>query len=145
MSCHFLLACRISVEKSADCVMGVSLILTYLISLAAFNLSLTVWHFNYNASWFVAFWVDLFRTLCFLDLVVCYWSQVREVFRYFVFRCVLWPFIFLFFPWNLYNVSVWLLVSESLKLPSFLFILFSVPCQWFLLLFHLSDPFLCFI
>ena len=60
--CHTLLACRVSVEKSAHNLMGVSSCVTFCFSLAGFNilsLSLIFCHFNYNVSWCRSVWVHL--------------------------------------------------------------------------------------
>ena len=58
-------------------------------------------------SWYGPLWVDLiWDSLCFLDLDVCFLSQVREVFSYYVFRYVLSTFLSLFSFWDLYNVNV---------------------------------------
>ena len=51
--------------------------------------------------------VDLvWDSLCFLDLVVCFLSQVREVVSYHVFKYVLFPFLSLFSSWDSYNANV---------------------------------------
>ena len=42
ISCHSLLACRVSVEKSADSLMGVPLYVICLLSLVAFNIYLSL-------------------------------------------------------------------------------------------------------
>ena len=42
-------------------------------------------HLNYNMYWCFPLWVDpIWKSLCFLDLDVCFLSQVREAFSYYV-------------------------------------------------------------
>ena len=56
--CRSLLACKISAEKSADCLMGVPLFITSCLSLAAFNSFFNFWHFSYNMSWYGLLWAS---------------------------------------------------------------------------------------
>ena len=56
--CHSLLACKISAEKSADCLMGVPLYTTSCFSLAACNSLSKFWHFSYNMSWYGLLWAS---------------------------------------------------------------------------------------
>ena len=78
---------KVSSEKSADSLMGVSLYVDCCISLAAFKtlLIFNFCHFNYNVSWCVSLWVALiWDSLEFLDLDVCFLSEILEGFgRYF--------------------------------------------------------------
>ena len=71
--CHSLLVCRVSAEKLADNLVGVTLYLTCCFSLNVFN-SLFIFnygHFKYNLSWCVLLWVNfVLDSLCFLDLDV---------------------------------------------------------------------------
>ena len=51
-------------------------------------------HINYNVSWcrplrVASFW----SALCFLDLDVYFFSQVRKVFRHYILKFVLCPFL----------------------------------------------------
>ena len=58
------------------------------------------------------FWCDFPRvypvwdSLCFLDLGDFFFSHVREVFHYKLFKYFLRPFLFLFFFWDPYNSNV---------------------------------------
>ena len=87
--CQSLLACRVSVEKSADNLMGVLLYVICCFSFVAFNiLSLSLifvcWITMYLSVFFLGF--ILLGTLCFLDLVDYSLSRVREVFSYYLFK-----------------------------------------------------------
>ena len=125
--------------KSADSLLRVPLYVTCCFSLATFNiLSLSLIFAILITMCFdvVLFGLIMFGTLCFLDLDACFFSQIREVFSYYVFKYVLCPFLSLFAFWDPFYVSVTTLMfsQKSLKLSSFLFILFSVQLQWFPLL-----------
>lgn len=77
--------------------------------------------------------MDLFEflcgTLCFLDLEVCLFPQVKEIFSH-NFKCFL-PFLSLFSFYGPYNVNVDPLgvVPEVLKLSSLSVILFTFCCS----------------
>ena len=77
--CHSVLACRVSVEKSADSLMGVSLYVICYFSLVALNI-LSVFNlcqFDYCVSWCVPPRVyPAWDSLCFLDLVDYFLSLV---------------------------------------------------------------------
>ena len=71
-------------------------------------------YFNYSVSWCGPLWADpVWDSLCFLDLDVCFHSQVREVFIYYVSKYVLCPFLSLFSFWYPYNVNVSMLDDVS--------------------------------
>ena len=133
---HSILALRVSAEKSADRLMGVSLPIICGFSYTTFNIFFTFnfCHFNYSVSWCGLFWVDpVWDSLCFLNLFVCFLSHVREVFGYYVFKDVFCSFlsssgIFI-------EMLVCLMLSQRpLKLFSFLFFFF------FFSLFSFSIP-----
>ena len=114
---------------ASDRLMGVPLPIVCGFSLTAFNIFFTFnfCHFNYSVSWCGLFWVDPFwDSLCFLNLIVCFLSHVREVFSYYVFKDVFCSFlsssgIFI-------EMFVCLALSQRpLKLFSFLF--FSFLCS----------------
>ena len=67
----------------------------------------------------VLFGVILFGTLCFLDLGDCSLSQVRQVFSFCVFRCILGPFLSSPSGFSIIWMLVWLLLSQWSQLPSF--------------------------
>ena len=81
MSCHSLLACRVSVEKSADSLMGIPLYVTCHFSLVAFNSLISAFNFcqfDYYVSQCIPPWVyPSWDSLCFLDLVDYFLSHVR--------------------------------------------------------------------
>ena len=73
------MACKVSVEKSADSFMGVSLYNCF--SLAAFKIlsfSFNLLHFNYDGSWC--------KTLCTSGLNVCFLHQVMKIFSHYFFQ-----------------------------------------------------------
>ena len=130
--CHSLLACIVSAEKSADCLTGVSLYITYYFSLAAFYTAfiLIFCHFNYKVSCCGPLWVGpVWHSLCFLYLNVCFLSQVREAFQLLCLQICSLP-LSLSSPFGISIMLVCLMLSlRSFKLSSFLFILFSVKHQ----------------
>ena len=84
ISCYSLLACRVSAGKSATVFLGVLLCVINCFSLAAF-LRFSLYFVDIlitNMFWCGPLWADLiWDPLWFLDLDVCFLSQVREVFR----------------------------------------------------------------
>ena len=126
------LACRVSVEKSADSLMWVPLYVICHFSLIVFNiLSLSLIPVSLNTvclSVFLLLFI-LPGTLCFLDLVDYFLSHVREVFSYYLFKYFLRSF--LYFPSGAPKMQMFIhsiLSQRSLRLSLFLFILFSVSC-----------------
>ena len=121
---HSFLTCRVSVEKSADSLMGVPLYVICCFSLVAFNiLSLSLIVVSLIVVFLFVFLLP--GTLCFLDLVDYFLSHVREVFSYYLFKYFLRSFLSVFSYWESYNVNVCLMLSQRcLRLSSFLFILF---------------------
>ena len=135
ISCHSLLACRVSVEKSADNLTGIPFFAVCRFSLAVliFYLSLifvsliTVCLGVLAPPWVFPAW-DL---LCFLDLVDCFLSHVREVFSYYLFRYFLGSFLSSPSGTPKMQMLVHLMLSQrSLRLSSFFFfIIFSIFCS----------------
>ena len=125
--CQFLLACKVSAVKSADGLMGVlfHLLVVSLMLLLRSLFILNFWHFNYSVSCCEHLWFYLVcNSLCFLDLDVCFFPQVREkkpyLFLLFIQSSSLPLFLFSF--WDLYNVNDSVLYFFSqifLKLPLF--------------------------
>ena len=85
ISCHSLLACRVSAEKLAVNLMGVPLYIICHFSLVAFNnFSLSLISVNLITmclGMFLLVLVLLWNSLHFLDLDICFLSHDREVFR----------------------------------------------------------------
>ena len=82
ISCHSLLACKVSAEKSADSLMGIPLCMTLFFSCCLQKPLFTFCHFNYVMSWCEFAWVHLvWDPLCFLFLDICF-LQVWEVFSH---------------------------------------------------------------
>ena len=101
ISCHSLLACRISAEKSAGSLMGVPLYIICHFSLVAFNnlLSLIfVYLITMCLSMFLLGFILPGTPLCFLDLGGFFISHVREVFNYNVFKYFFESFLSLSSP-----------------------------------------------
>ena len=97
ISCYSLLACRVSVEKSADNFMRVLLYVICCFSIAAFHilyLSLVFVSLS-TMSQCVPPWVyPSWDSLHFLDLVDCFLSHARKVFSYYLFTYFLISFLF---------------------------------------------------
>ena len=76
------------------------------------------------------FGLILYRTLGFLDLDDCFLLQVSEFFSYYVLKYVLSSFLSSPSGTYIIQILVHLMLSQrSLKLSSFLFILFSVQLE----------------
>ena len=132
--------------------MGVSLCITCCFSLAAFNILLLSLIFAISVTiclGMVLFGLILFGTLCFLDLDVCFLSQVRKVFQILCLQicslllCLSFP---IWDPCNM-NFSTLDVVLGSLKWSSFIYylvFLFSFS-DFHYSVFQLTDPFLCII
>ena len=87
-------------------------------------------HFNYKVSCCGPLWVGpVWHSLCFLYLNVCFLSQVREAFQLLCLQICSLP-LSLSSPFGISIMLVCLMLPlRSLKLSSFLFILFSVKHQ----------------
>ena len=89
ISCHSLLACRVSEERSAVKCMEFSLYVTCCFSLAAFNiLSLCLAFVNLISICLGVFLLGfiLYGTLCLLDLIDSLLFHVGEIFNYNLFK-----------------------------------------------------------
>ena len=124
-----LSSCRVSAEKSDDNHMGIPLYVTCCFPFVAFNIFSLVFNicqFDKYVSWRLPPWVYPGWDSVLLGLE-CLLSHVREAFGYF-FRYFLRTFLFSF--WDPFHVNFGALMSErTLKLFSFLFILFSLFCS----------------
>ena len=137
ISCNSLLACRVSAEKSAVNLMGIPLYVICHFSLVAFsNFSFSLIFVN-----LITMCLDVFLlgfilpgTLRSLDLGGYFFSHVREVFDYNLFKYFLGSFLSLFSFWDPYNVNVGVfnvvpeVILGCLHFFSFFF-LYSVPRQ----------------
>ena len=129
MSCHSLLACRVSAERSVN-LMGIPLYVICCFSLAAFNIFSLYLIFDSLINMCLGVFLlgfILYGTLCCLDLIDYFLSHIREVFNYNLFKYFLSPFLFLFFFWDPYNLNVGAFnvvpeVSETLQFFSFFFL-----------------------
>ena len=153
ISCHSLLACRVSAERSPVKCMGFPLNVTCCFSLAAFNiLSLYLVFVSLISMCLGVFLLGLtlYGTLCLWDLNDYFLFHVGEIFNDNLFKYFLIPFLFRIFFWT---PIIWILVplilsQRSLRLSSVLFTLFILlysalqklfppfylPDQWFILL-----------
>ena len=106
----FPLACRDSVEKSADKLTGVPLYAIchfFPLFFKYFILVFNFCQFDYYVSWCVHPWVyPAWDSLCFLDLAEYFFSYAREVFSYYLFECLLKSVLSLFSFWDPYNANV---------------------------------------
>ena len=95
ISCHAILGCRVSAEKSADKIMGVPFyVISFPLLLLIFSFVFNFCQFDYHMSRCVHPWVYLPGTLfCFLDLGDCFLSHVREVFSNYLFKYFLRSFL----------------------------------------------------
>ena len=153
MSCHSLLACRVSAERSMVNCVGFPLCVTCCFFVTAFNIfSLFLIFFSLiYVSQHVSPWVyPGLVSLCLLDLIGNFFSHVMKVFNYSLFKKFLRLFHFLFFFWDPYNSNVGAFsiipkVSETVLSPfhSFFFIiLFS--SYFHHSVFQLTYLFFCF-
>lgn len=111
--CHCFLVCRVSTEKSVDRLLGVSVFETCF-SLSGFNI------LSLSSIFAILITMCLFRpvgvdpvlySLYFLELDVCFLSQIKDVFRYYVIKYVLSHFLFSF--WDPYHAKVSILDAVS--------------------------------
>ena len=120
---HFLLKDQLLALWGFPCMLFFALPLLPLIFV--FNFC----QFDYYVSWHIFLWVyPAWDCLGFLDLDGYFLSHVREFFYYNLFRYVLITFLVLFFSGTpVFRMLVHLMLSQrSLRLSSFLFILFSL-------------------
>ena len=109
ISCHSLLACRVSAERSAVKCMGFPLYIICCFSFVAFNSLYLCLVFisliNMCLGMFLLGFI-LYGTLCLLDLTDCFLFHVWEIFNYNLFKNIFIPFLFFFFFWDPYNSNV---------------------------------------
>ena len=100
ISCHSLLACGVSAEKSAVNLMGVPLYVICRFSLVALNFSFSLIFVNLITMCLGMFLLGFILpgTLHFLDLGGYFLSHVREVFDYNLFKYFLGSFLSLLLP-----------------------------------------------
>ena len=146
ISCHSLLVCRLSVERSAIKRMGFSLYVTCCFFLAAFNILSLCLVFVRLVCILACLSFDLTRMRLFVPLglkIDYFLFHVGEIFNYSLFKNFLLQFPFLFFFWDPYDSNVVAFdiapeVSETIlhSFHSFYFILlfksyfhhFRLPC-----------------
>ena len=152
ISCHSLLACRVSAEIATVNIMGIPLYVTCCFSLAAFNTFslclIFVSLINMSLSVFL-FGFILCRTLGFFDIRGYLLSQIREFFMYNLLKYFLIYFLFLLFFHDSYNLNVHALnvvpeVSETVLISFFSFSLcFSASVIFNHSIFQFTYPFFC--
>ena len=106
ISCHSLLTCRISAERSAVKHVGFPLYVTCCFSLAAFNILLCLVFVSLISIGVFLLGFILFGTLCVFDLIGSFLFHVGEIFNYNLFKIFVIPFLSLFFFWDPYNSNV---------------------------------------
>ena len=153
MSCHSLLACRVSAERSVVKYMRFPLYVTCCFSLVAFNilsLCLVFVSFIRCVSWCVSPWVyPVQDSLHLLDLIDYFLFHVGEIFNYNLFKTFFIPFLFLFLFWYPYSLNVGVFdivpeVSETILSSfhsSYFILLFK--CYFHHFIFQVTDLFFC--
>ena len=109
ISCHSLLACRVSAERSAIKHIGFPLYVICCFSLAAFNiLSLCLVFVSLiSMSCHVSPWVyPVWDFLYLLNLIDYFLFHIGGIYNYNLLKIFLIPFLFLFFFWDPYNSNV---------------------------------------
>ena len=152
MSCHSLLAWRVSVERSAVTLMRICLwVIFFPFLLLIFVLcvwSLLIWLICVLG---VSPWVyPVWNSLGFLDLGGYFLPHFREVFNYYLLKYFLMAFLFVFFFWDSCDSNVGAFhtvpeVSEVVLISSDSFFFFP-PCFIYShqSVFHLTYPVFCF-
>ena len=153
MSCHSLLAWRVSIERSAVIIMGMPLWVICCFSLTAFNIcSLCVIFVNLINMCLggVSPWVSpVWDSWGFLELGSYFLPHFREVFSYYLLKYFLMAFLLVIFFCDAYDsmVGVFNIVPEALWGCSH-FILFSLFLCFIYFhhsIFHLTYPTFCLI
>ena len=109
MSCHSLLAWRVSIERSAVILMGIPLCVICCFSLAAFNIcSLCLIFVNWLICVLGCFALGLscLGLSGFLGLGWLFPSHFREVFNCYLLKYFLMVFLFVIFFWDFYDLNV---------------------------------------
>ena len=109
MSCHSLLACRVSAERSAVNLMWIALCVISCFSLAPFNIFTLYLIFDNLINMCLGLFLlgfSVWDSPCFLDLINYFLSHIKEVSNYNLFKYFIRPFFFLFFFWDPYNSNV---------------------------------------
>ena len=154
MSCHSLLAWRVSIEREAVILMGIPLCVICCFSLAAFNIcSLCLIFVNLMNMCLRVFCLGFILfgdSLGFLALGDYFLPHFRDVFNYYLLKYFLMPFlsVFIFF-WDSYDSNVGAFniapVASEVVLISFNSFLFFP--FWFIYfhhsIFHLTYTFFC--
>ena len=133
MSCHSLLACRVSAERSAVNLMGIPFYVICCFFLAAFNIFALYLVFDSLINMCLGVFLLGFilpGTLCFLELIDYFLSHIREVSNIIYSNIFSIPFFFSSAVTPIIRMLVHLMLSQwSLRLSSILFILFSLFCS----------------
>ena len=134
ISCHSLLACRVSVERSAVSLIGVPLCVICWFALAAFNICSLCLIFvslvNMCLGVFLLVY-PVWDSLGLLDLGGYFLSHVKDAFDYNLLKYFLTPFLFVYFFWDPYNSNVGAFnvvpaVSETVSISFYYVLLCSV-------------------
>ena len=151
MSCHSLLAWRVSIERSAVIVMGIPLCVICFFPLLLLIFVLCVWSL---LIWLICAldvlpWVyPVWSSLCFLDLGDYFLPHFRKVLNYYL-KYFLMVFLFVFFFWDSYdsNVGAFNIVLEVSEIVLISFNSFFFFPVWFIYFYHsilyLTYPIFC--
>ena len=138
MSCHSLLAWRVSIARSAVIRMRIPLCVICCFSLAAFNICSLCLIFVSLINKLIKFWVVLpwvypvLDSLGFLNLGDYFLPLFREVFNYYLLEYFLMAFLFVFFFWDFYdsNVGAFDIVPEVSEIVLISFNSFSLSASF---------------
>ena len=154
ISCHSLLDCRVSAERSPVKLMGFPLYVTCCFFFAAFNTLSLYFVFVSLISMFLGMFLlgrlyPEWDSLCLLSLIDYFLFYVWEIFNYDLFKKFLTSFLFLFLFWDPYNLNVHVFdivpeVSDTILsfFHSFCFILLF-RSYFHRFIFQLTDSFFC--
>ena len=130
----------VGVEKSAESVMVISLVVTCCFFFAASNVPSNLCHFTYSVSWCDPLWVNpVWDSQCFLDLEVCLLSSLGS-FQLFLLTCSLLLSSSLSRAFIMWILVTW--CPRCLLNYHFLFFLFSISDFHYCLSAHWSVPLL---
>ena len=112
ISCHSLLDCRVSAERSPVMLMGFPLYVTCCFSFAAFHILSLYFVFVSLISMFLGMFLlgrlyPEWDSVCLLSLIDYFLFHVGEIYNYNLFKNFLRPFLFLFFFWDPYKFECW--------------------------------------
>ena len=140
-SCHSLLACMVSAEKSADSLMGGDSVFFFLAAFRSLSLPFAILIMFSLGMGFLQF--NLFGVLCTSCSWISYFLQVWRVFSHNHLSCIFDALLSSVFSCNV-NVGYLMLFQRFLILISFLKIGFSFCCSdWMISIFLSFRSYMC--